>query len=375
MERLASTPRRDWREKFEQMGFSFHSLDGEYWDESVCYRFSSGEIDMLEAAAAELHRLCRVAVGFALANDLWDELRIPAGYADYIKRSWQAGEPSLYGRFDLAYDGQQPPKLLEYNADTPTSLVEAAVAQWHWLQELHPAGDQFNSLHERLIARWREIANGLPQPLHFACVRDNEEDRVNLEYLADTALQAGVDVRFLNIENIGLDQAGHLVDLANQAIVALFKLYPWEWLAREPFGPALPKATLRMIEPPWKMVLSNKALLPLLWELFPDHPNLLPAYFDAAALGERHVVKPIFSREGADIVLHDGAAAFRGVTDGYGAEGFVYQALAPLPSLAGNYPVIGAWIVGDDPVGIGIRESNTPITGNLSRFVPHYFED
>lgn len=375
MERLAATARHDWREKFEQMGFSFHSLDGVYWDESVCYRFGAAEIDLLEAATAELHRLCRAAVGFALANDLWEELRIPARYGDFVKRSWRDGELSLYGRFDLAYDGTHAPKLLEYNADTPTSLIEAAIAQWHWMQELHPDADQFNSLHERLISRWREIGRGLRQPVHFACVRDNEEDRVNLDYLADTALQAGLDVRFLNVEDIGLDQAGRIVDSANRAIDTLFKLYPWEWLVRERFGPALPTAQLRMIEPPWKMVLSNKALLPLLWEMFPDHPNLLPAYFDADALGERFVAKPIFSREGADLVLHDGATQLSGTADGYGAEGFVYQALAQLPCLDGKYPVIGAWIVGDDPAGIGIRESDTPITGNLSRFVPHYFED
>jgi glutathionylspermidine synthase len=36
----------------------------------------------------------------------------------------------LYGRFDLAYRGDGPPKLLEYNADTPTALFEAAVVQW-----------------------------------------------------------------------------------------------------------------------------------------------------------------------------------------------------------------------------------------------------
>jgi len=375
MQRLAATERRDWREKFEQMGFSFHSLDGVYWDESVCYRFSADEIDVIESAAAELQRLCRSAVGFALANGLWDELRIPARYGDYIKRSWQDGEMSLYGRFDLAYDGQQPPKLLEYNADTPTSVVEAAIAQWHWLQELHANADQFNSLHERLIDRWREIAPTIRQPVHFACVRGNEEDRVSVDYLADTAIQAGLDARFLYVEDIGLDAAGRFVDAANRAIDSLFKLYPWEWLLRERFGPALPTARLRMIEPPWKAVLSNKALLPLLWELFPDHPNLLPAYFEAEPLGERFVAKPVFSREGADLVLHDGATQLSGAPDGYGGEGFVYQALAPIPCFDGKYPVIGAWIVGDNPAGIGIRESDTPITGNLSRFVPHYFED
>lgn len=373
MERLPSKPRPDWRDKLEQMGFSFHSLDGVYWNESACYRFSADEIDMLEETTAELHRLCRAAVGFALANGLWDELRIPRDFGDWIKESWHKGEPSLYGRFDLAYDGRNPPRLLEYNADTPTSLIEAAIAQWHWLQELHPDDDQFNSLHEKLIERWREMAGRLPQPVHFACIRGNEEDRVNLEYVADTALQGGIDARFLHIEDIGLDAEGRFVDLAKQRIATLFKLYPWEWMVREKFGAALRTGAMAVVEPPWKMILSNKALLPLLWELFPDHPNLLPAYFDPAPLGGRYVEKPVFSREGADIVVHEGGRTRRGNADGYGAEGFVYQALAQLPDFGGRYPVIGSWIVGDEPAGMGIREDATPITTNTGHFLPHYF--
>ncbi len=373
MERLASPPRADWQQKFEQMGFTFHSLDGVYWNESACYRFSADQIDDLEAATAELHRLCRAAVGYVLANNLWETLRIPPAYGDYIKRSWQQGAATLYGRFDLCYDGKNPPTLLEYNADTPTSLIEAAIAQWHWLQELHPNDDQFNSLHERLIVRWQEMAPRLPQPVHFACLRDNEEDKVNLDYLADTAMQAGIDTRFIHIEDLGLDATGQFVDLANQRIVSLFKLYPWEWLVRERFGSALSKSEITMIEPPWKMLLSNKALLPILWELFPDHPNLLPAFFDPAPLGEHYVAKPIFSREGADIALHDGATTLRSKAEGYGTEGYVYQAIAPLPVFDGRYPIIGSWIVGDEPAGMGIREDASPITSNMSHFLPHYF--
>lgn len=373
MERLASPPRADWKASFERMGFSFHSLDGTYWNEAACYRFSADEIDEIEAAAAELQRLCRAAVGFALANDLWEALRIPPEHAEWIRASWRKGEPSLYGRFDLCYDGRHPPRLLEYNADTPTSLVEAAIAQWHWLQELHPDEDQFNSLHERLIERWKTLAGSLRQPVHFACVRDSEEDRVNLEYVADTALQAGIDARFIHVEDIGLDAGGAFIDLAGRRIETLFKLYPWEWMLGEKFGPSLPSSGTAFIEPPWKAALSNKALLPLLWELFPGHPNLLPAYFEAAPLGGRYAAKPIFSREGADIVLHDGECELRGKTDAYGAEGYIYQALAPLPEFDGRYPVIGAWMVGDAPAGMGIREDATPITSNTSHFLPHYF--
>lgn len=90
-------------------------------------------------------------------------------------------------RFDLAYDGLQPTKLLEYNADTPTSLVEAAVAQWYWLEETHPDRDQFNSIHQRLIALWRELPPEFPKRHIDFCSADDLEDWMTITYLLDTA--------------------------------------------------------------------------------------------------------------------------------------------------------------------------------------------
>jgi glutathionylspermidine synthase len=373
VQRLQVAPRADWRQKFEALGFSFHSADGGYWDETACYRFSSAEIDELEAATAELHRMALAAVKHVIDERRGEALGIAAPQAALIERAWRSNAPSLYGRFDLAYDGRQPPKLLEYNADTPTSVLEAAVAQWHWLEETGRP-DQFNSLHERLIARWAAIFNTLPPGtrVHFSCLRDHEEDRVCVEYLRDTAVQAGLATAFVHIEDLGWDGA-QFVDLDGEPVSAWFKLYPWEWLVREEFAAHLGKNDLHIIEPAWKALLSNKGMLAILWELFPDHPNLLPAYFAPDYLGARFVAKPFFSREGANISIVDRERPL--VTPGpYAAEPKVYQALADLPAFDGRYPVIGAWIVGDEPAGMGIREDVTPVTTNTSRFIPHFFE-
>jgi glutathionylspermidine synthase len=121
------------------------------------------------------------------------------------------------------------------------------------------------------------------------------------------------------------------------------------------------------------MLLSNKALLPILWELFPGHPNLLPAFETPAPLGARYVRKPKLSREGANITWVDGGVALEETAGDYGAEGFVYQAIAPQVEFNGHHPVFGAWIVDHEPAGLGIREDTSRITGNFSRFVPHYF--
>ncbi len=380
MRRDPRVPRADWQARVESVGLPHHtSADGSpYWDESACYTFSAAEVDELEEATAELHRLCLEAAAHVIARGRWDELAIPPAAVPLIEQSWRDDEPTLYGRFDLAYDGRTPPRLLEYNADTPTALVEAAVAQWYWLQDTEPSGDQFNSLHERLVAAWAAMAPGLrgalpvaARPLvHFASA-DDAEDVATTTYLRDTAEQGGVATAQLLVGEVGWDAAARrFVDLEERPITAAFKLYPWEWLAREGFAAHLAEAPVRWIEPAWKMVLSNKGILAVLWELFPDHPNLLPAYFDEWRL-EAYARKPLLSREGANVRLVMFGEEVASSGGDYGAEGYVYQALAPLPRFDGRVPVLGSWVVAGEPAGLGVREGDGLITTNTSRFVPH----
>lgn len=376
MERIVLTPRPDWQEQVEGLGLHYHTIDGApYWDESAAYRFSGSEIDTLERASNELYDLTLQAAQHVIDQGLFSRLSIPVAAEELIVRSWEADDRSLYGRFDLAYDGITPPKLLEFNADTPTALLEASVIQWFWLQAVCPEADQFNAIHEQLIAGWGEEKKAGSGLVHFTASCASDEDRGNLDYLRDTALQAGLETCALDIGDIGWDAARScFTDLDERPIRTLFKLYPWEWLLCEEFGRHLASAGCRFLEPPWKMLLSNKGILPILWELFPNHPNLLPCYFEESRLHGDTVRKPFYSREGANITLvRDGIAT---ATDGsYGAEGYIWQAYTPLPDFNGNYPVIGSWIVNHQACGIGIREDRCAITSDASRFVPHFFTE
>lgn len=400
MRRVSMQPRPDWRSKVETAGLTFHSPEdlavaapgAVYWDESACYEFTAAEIDMLEAAANELQTMCLAAAQHVIDRKRYADLTIPPAAVPAIEWAWQNEPPALYGRFDLMYDGSGPPKLLEYNADTPTSLLEAAVVQWAWLKDAAPGADQFNSLHERLIAKWKDITPYLQQPVHFTSA-DTEEDVLTVTYLRDTAEQAGLQTAQLLMEEIGWDDdANRFVDLESRTIQTMFKLYPWESLLSEAFGPAALAfyRDVTWIEPVWKMLLSNKGILPVLWELYPNHPLLLETHFDRPGAMTRYVQKPLLSREGANItvVTPEGSVATEGV---YGNGRFVCQALAPtarfdaathfLPQTSGRprdaandrFPVLGLWMVDQECAGMGIRESRTPITGNLSSFVPHLF--
>ena len=372
MQRHRCPPRPAWREKVAEIGLTYHTHDdGSYWDESACYEFTGAEIDVLERAARDLHFLCIDAAEQVIARGWWGRLAIPAAAVPAIRRSWERDDFSLYGRFDLAYDGRGAPKLLEYNADTPTALVEAAVAQWFWLQETRPDADQFNSIHERLIAAWRRWAG---TTIHFSSVKDNAEDEQTVLYLRDTCAQAGVAHRSVFIDDLGWHaEQKCFVDLEGRRVTHAFKLYPWEWLWRETFAEHLAGDPVQWIEPTWKMLLSNKGLLPILWELYPDHPHLLPAYETSTPLGARFVRKPKLSREGANVAWIEGGVAVEETGGDYGAEGHVFQAAVDLPEFDGNRAVCGVWVVDHEPAGLGLREDTRRITGNLSRFVPHFF--
>lgn len=382
MQRIACEERPDWRERAEAVGFDFHTIDGaRYWDERAYYSFTLKEIENdLEDPSAELDGMCRELVARAIDDDrILKRLAIPVAFWNWIARSWKRGDPSLYGRFDLRYDGKGPAKLLEYNADTPTGALETGVFQWQWLEQaiagkkLPAAADQFNSLHEQLIAGWKTIGAG--RKLALTAIRENPEDAGTVAYLEDCAQQAGLQTQLIPVDDIGKDGRGQFVDTEDRPIELLFKLYPWEWMMREAFGASLPGASTQFVEPPWKAILSNKGILPLLWEMFPNHPNLLPAYFEddekAASLGNSYARKPLYSREGANIELLAQGKPLDRDAGPYGAEGFIRQALAPLPQFDGNYVVLGSWIAAGKACGLSLREDASPITKNTSRFLPH----
>ncbi len=390
MERHTIEPRPGWQEIVEEQGLVYPLTrypDGSlrpYWDESAYYSFTLPEVEALEEVVEELHAMCLAAAAHIVERNRFADLGITdPKVAGRVAESWRRRSelPSLYARFDLVYDGTGPAKMLEYNADTPTSLVEAASPQWFWMEDRFPGADQWNSLHERLVDAWKRQAPLLPAgPVHFAHSETDElgEDLMTVAYLRETAEQAGLATEALSVERIGWDRLSRrFVDEKLRFIRSCFKLYPWEWLVTDPFGKHVlstldnggSTGTTCWIEPAWKMLLSNKALLAILWELYPGHPNLLPAYLDGPrelATTTGWAAKPLLGREGAGVTLHEPGSEVA-VRD----EPCCYQGLAPLPDFDGNRTLLGAWVVEDEAAGLGIRESAGAITDEYARFLPH----
>lgn len=366
----------NWKSRLESIGYGYYA-DGEqpYWIDNYYYEISNAEADSIYHATAELWQMCLKAVEYVISNKLYDKFHIPDFMHHHIERSWEQDEPSIYGRFDLAYDAERKElKLLEFNADTPTSLFESGIVQWYWKNHYFTEEtDQFNSIHEQLISTWTGIKPYLKgKTLHFTCVRESLEDLTNVEYLRDTAIQAGISTKLLYIDEIGWD-GQQFVDLEEEPILSIFKLYPWEWMVHEDFARNIINDIhdAQWIEPSWKMILSNKAILPILWQLFPYHKHLLPAYFERPQALEHYVKKPILSREGANIELYYNNEMIYATEGEYGDEGFIYQELAKLHREESGFSVIGSWLIGQEPCGISFRESTMPVTTDKSRFIPH----
>ncbi|MCO1613898.1 glutathionylspermidine synthase family protein [Micromonospora sp. CPM1] len=383
MRREASTPRPGWDETIRAQGLVYVDTelpDGEimsYWDETAAYSFTLDEVLRLEEATEELHRMSVAAAEHVVTRRRYAEFGIPEWAAEAVARSLRENPPTLYGRFDLWYDGSGPPKMLEYNADTPTALVEASIVQWYWLEHTRPDADQWNSLHERLVGAWAKIGAGLHEPRAHVLWSEEEEsgeDQITAGYLAETARQAGLDVTLMPIQRVGWD-GRRFVDADDRPITTCFKLYPWEWMLAEPYGrPALdPGTPTTWIEPAWKLLLSNKALLAVLWEMYPGHDYLLPAYLDSPRGMTEYVAKPLLGREGGSvrIVTGDTEITNPGI---YGDEGFCFQEFRALPEFEGNRTVLGSWIVDGESAGAGVRESESLITDGYARFLPHYID-
>src|SRR3954469_23617705 len=379
MWRHLSRPREGWRAIVEQQGLIYPVTptpgggEVDYWNESAWYEFTMAEIETLEAATEELWGMSIEAVS-RMARDLGDaRLGLPPGTLDLARASIRRGDPSVYGRFDLWFDGDVP-KLLELNGDTPTGLIETGVTQWHWLEDVITGIDQWNSVHERLVARWTELRErrAFRNDAVWFLWNDTDtsgEEEMTTHYMRDVATQAGLTTFGQPIAHVQWDSERRaFYDVMGQQITAAYKLYPWELMAGEEFGQHILRHTERepvtWIEPAWKVLLSTKALLPVLWEMFPDHPHLLPAYWDEPHGLTDWIAKPLHGREGDNIRIHlsDGSADVETSDGGYGAEGYVYQQWCPLPSYDGNRPMLGSWVIDGQAAGMIVRESEGPVT-------------
>lgn len=384
-------PREGWLEKVTAQGLIYPMTDmpdksqRPYWNESAWYELTMTEVLHLERVTDELYTMCRRAVAFMVDNPRFtdESLNLHVGSMDLVRRSWKAEDPHPYARFDLVWNGIEP-KMLEINGDTPTGLIETAVAQWNWLEDVFPETDQWNSVHDRLVKWWTEqkaLGRFPGNQVHFFNSESDSsgEEEMTVCYMRDTAAMAGLETFGHPIEELGYDLERRMfVDMGGIKVRTGFKLYPWEDMMDDEFGAHIrnqsEREPARWLNPPWTMLLSTKALLAVLWELYPGHPNLLEAHIGTPKDMLEWVSKPFHGREGSGIVIQrfgQEPVTYNPGTYPEDPEFTVFQEYQELPWFEGNQVVMGSWVIDGVAAGVLFRESDGPVTDYYSRVVPH----
>lgn len=196
-------------------------------------------------AVNELYDMFIEAGDFVIENDKFQELGIDERLVPMIKHTWEFDNHwHLYGRFDLAggIDGK-PIKLIEFNADTATSIPECAVVQWaHLIHNNLDENNQFNELYVNLVRQFERLIDLNPEkePNILFTYMNSEEDRSNVDLIANAAIEAGFNVEFRHLPEIIFsdddNDGGVWVKYSEDKYTRFdfwFKLIPWEYLVEE----------------------------------------------------------------------------------------------------------------------------------------------
>ncbi|EAI8563823.1 glutathionylspermidine synthase family protein [Campylobacter upsaliensis] len=371
----------------ESIGFSWHTdEDGSDYLDNQFICVSKNEANAYYEAANELYDMFIAAAQNVIDNDRFDELGIPFNLIDAIKMSWENEVHwHLYGRFDFAggLDGK-PIKLIEFNADTPTSLFESAILQWAMLKQNNLDEHlQFNSIYESLMDNFKRLIT-LDESVEefeehyrgwkilFSSVAGNKEEELTTKLLAHIAKDAGFECDFAYVDEVEFGEEGIFKNGVNYEY--WFKLLPWEEIAIEEGELAMLLTQIMrnqkaiILNPAYTLLFQSKGILKILWELYPNHPLLLESSCEPLQ-GKDFVRKPMFGREGANISIVKDDVKLQENIGPYGNNKMIYQQYYELNSNENKYYQAGVFFAYEG-CGLGFRKGGL-IIDNASKFVGH----
>ncbi len=341
-------------------------------------------------AANDLYEMFVEAGQAVIDQNRFAELGIPENLIELVKLSWNDDRHlHLYGRFDLAGGiSGLPIKLIEFNADTATCIPETGIVQWAHLKSngLDEAA-QFNTLYESLVENFeilRNLNSDLTPTLLISSMRDTPEDDSNVQVLGEAAREAGFDIEYAYVDEVEFSPSEGIFRQNPQngtfeKFDFWFKLVPWEYIAW--YEPDLADILSQMvrnrkaviINPAYTLLFQSKAILKVLWEIYPNHPLLL-ATTDQAPAGKASVRKVLFGREGANVEILDTNGTVSEQAEGeYGEQAVIYQEYTEFPADAqGNRYQAGVFFAGEG-CGLGFRRGGR-ILDNSAQFSGHLVE-
>lgn len=371
--------------RLRELGMLAPNADGApWWVTDAAYVIDAALVDRVFAAAKGIQQRCYAAVEAIVASGDFSYfgIRNPA-MQTAIAKSWAAKDTPLHGRMDFTFAPDGTPFLLDYEADSPFGLAEAAYVQWEWFEAWQAANNASADSQENLI--YETFTAHIPRaglPVRFAIAVGGETlpdgrpgdtgERFDAEFIAEMTRGAGLRPSICSIGQVGWDlDAKAFVDDTDEALQMLVKIYPWDWMEDEPNVDVLPECRTRILPGAWTRLVADKTMMALLWHQAPGAPNLLPTFLERPGQGAM-VAKPRRGWDGEHVYLP-------GQTPGAVPEDemgpLLFQAHCPLPVFAtpgGDvHANLSVWMVGGEPAGIAFRESRGPVTGPAARFVPH----
>ncbi len=377
----------------ESIGFGWHTdLDGSKYIADELVSITQDEAEKFYEAANELYDMYVAAAEYVIDNDLFHELGIPFNLVDIIKASWENDVHwHIYGRFDLAggVDGK-PIKLIEFNADTPTSLFETAIIQWAMLKfnNLNEA-KQFNDLYEALVenfkrlvtlekdtSRFDEYYEGWK--ILFSSIAGSNEDENTTRLLEAAARDAGFICDFAFVDEVGFDDEGGIF-WNEKNWEYWFKLIPWEMIAIDESDLALIIKNIMnnqkaiILNPAYTLLFQSKGIMKILWDLYPNHPLLLESSYQPLS-GKKQVKKPFLAREGANVSIINSDGSIEAQNGGeYDNGKFLYQEFANFAKDDNGDSYQAGVFFAFEGCALGFRKGKD-IIDNYSKFVGHIIE-
>jgi glutathionylspermidine synthase len=427
--------RPKWQQHLRENAYQADVLSDakqKYWIEALpqpfVIQFDTREEEAIATATKSLWQMCVEFLDWFFTDHTHgnvdqrlETLKIRREFWPAIKTSWERTEPEdlfLCTRFDLAVTEDGQIKLLEVNGETPLLGAET-IYQWNWFVDYrrnHQQGalplpsdaNQFNEFWDQIAGQWRRIAEQYDlrkTGISFLVDERLEEDlemAMQLIQILQDEVDANIYTQIVYLRGleddrgnqiqrgIGLDEDGYFVDHVNDRIPVLWKMYDWSDLQNDmaSMGTAdclaarLLAGDVKVLEPLWKQVLSNKGAMALMWQQFKGtayQQYLLETYLERDLSAEAtklmlgmHVKKPMLGLEGVATSIETGVGALeQRKSFGYGDEGFILQEYIELPQAFGYHYVVGSWVINDEAAGIIIRGDTSAITGRHCLIIPH----
>ncbi len=380
-------------EQLEELGFTWHTdSDSSRYISETLVEITQEEAEAYYNAVNELYDMYTEAAEYVIENNLFFELGIPFNLIDAIKKSWENDVHwHIYGRFDIAggLDGK-PIKLIEFNADTPTSLFETALLQWALLKENSlDEESQFNNVYDAIKENFKRLITLFDDTelfddrydgwkILFSSIHGNDEEEATTKLLRQIATDAGFNTGFEYLQNVKFDEDG-IYDRDDNQYEYWFKLYPWEDIAiDEPelatmLTNIMQNQSAIILNPAYTLLFQSKGMLKILCDLFPDSPYLLKTSFEPLK-GVKHVEKSVFGREGANVKIVDSDGSVLHEQDGpYGNYKKIYQEYVELNCDENKEKYQAGVFFAYEACGLSFRKGGE-ILNNMSKFVGHIIE-